>query len=481
MNTPIIPRIALVALSILSFLPTYSQTTVYQPLKDVGSNEHVLSRLDSRYKLDLKNISGPYKDKITALYAERYKEIRKQVVEGNFFYATDINDYVNAVYEEILKANPSIPANEIQILVCRDTDPNALSYGEGTIAVNIGLLKRLENESQLAFVLCHEIAHYMLRHSDKQINASMEVLYSKNTQKELNRISRSEYGQTTQAMELLKQLTLGTRRYSRDYEKQADSLGFALLRNTAYDENEAISCLHLLDHIDEDPNPNPPDVTSIYNFPQYPFKSEWIESDGGGITMTQEKSAEDKMLEDSMKTHPDCKERILLLERYGTSTGKKVYLQSEEAFKRIIYLNQFECAESSYDKGNLSRCIYQCWELQQKYPNDSYPVTTAIKCMNDIYQAMLDHRANMYIPNPSPDFHPPYNNLLRMFHVIRGRDVASLNYYYMSQYQSQYTDEEFVYTSYRCAMTYADPVVIADMRERYLKAYPNGKYVNQLK
>jgi predicted Zn-dependent protease len=58
--------------------------------------------------------------------------------------------------------NSIIPFNFLVIL---DPELNAFAMPDGTIYVHLGLLSRLENESQLAQVLGHELTHVIMRHS----------------------------------------------------------------------------------------------------------------------------------------------------------------------------------------------------------------------------------------------------------------------------------------------------------------------------
>ena len=50
------------------------------------------------------------------------------------------------------------------------TEPIAVSAGGGVIVVSKGLLRRVTNESQFAFVLAHEIAHDCLNHLEGDLN-----------------------------------------------------------------------------------------------------------------------------------------------------------------------------------------------------------------------------------------------------------------------------------------------------------------------
>ena len=53
----------------------------------------------------------------------------------------------------IVQSNPGKQLEDIRLLIHRSPIPHAACYGKGSTALNLGLLRRLQNESQLAFVL----------------------------------------------------------------------------------------------------------------------------------------------------------------------------------------------------------------------------------------------------------------------------------------------------------------------------------------
>jgi predicted Zn-dependent protease len=70
---------------------------------------------------------------------------------------------MQSILNELLETEPSL-AGKIKIFVTRYSSVNAISLPEGTILLNIGLIASTENESQLAALICHEIAHIKKQH-----------------------------------------------------------------------------------------------------------------------------------------------------------------------------------------------------------------------------------------------------------------------------------------------------------------------------
>lgn len=82
------------------------------------------------------------------------------------------------IYSLIAKIAPSYmldgkPGN-INLVIVRNPDLNASMFTNGTLVINTGLLAVLHNEDELAAVLCHEIAHYVLDHSMQNINRAAD-------------------------------------------------------------------------------------------------------------------------------------------------------------------------------------------------------------------------------------------------------------------------------------------------------------------
>lgn len=73
------------------------------------------------------------------------------------------------IYSIISKLAPSVlidgrPGN-INLLICSDLEANAAMYPNGTLVITTGLLSLLHTEDELAAILAHEIAHFVMDHS----------------------------------------------------------------------------------------------------------------------------------------------------------------------------------------------------------------------------------------------------------------------------------------------------------------------------
>lgn len=90
---------------------------------------------------------------------------------GGAYSNEGIARYVSLVGKSVAMVSDR-PDIEYYFSVLNSEEPNAFAAPGGYVFVTIGLLKKLENEAQLAGVLGHEIAHVSRRHSLQTIERS---------------------------------------------------------------------------------------------------------------------------------------------------------------------------------------------------------------------------------------------------------------------------------------------------------------------
>lgn len=89
-------------------------------------------------------------------------------------YEPEIQQYLDTVVHRITKGLPSNPYT-FKIYLIYDSAVNAFATPGGYIFVHTGLLLAMENESQLAGVIAHEVAHITNRHIAKRIERTQKV------------------------------------------------------------------------------------------------------------------------------------------------------------------------------------------------------------------------------------------------------------------------------------------------------------------
>jgi len=148
-----------------------------------------------------------------------------------------LNAYVSGVICRL--AGEYCPSIRVYIL---DTPNwNAFASPNGMVVVNTGLLLQMKNEAQFAFVLGHEITHYLHRHSLEELRKQV------NTAGLVNIYALAMFGvgvavgdDPSGAISLGQDLgRFWISAFSRDEERDADRSGFARVTSLGYAPNEA--------------------------------------------------------------------------------------------------------------------------------------------------------------------------------------------------------------------------------------------------
>ena len=95
----------------------------------------------------------------------------QQAQGGPYVSDPDLTRYVQSIGQQLARvADRRLP---YEFVIIDDSRPNAWALPGGKIAINRGLLTRLNSEAELAAVLSHEIVHAAARHSAKSIERNL--------------------------------------------------------------------------------------------------------------------------------------------------------------------------------------------------------------------------------------------------------------------------------------------------------------------
>jgi Zn-dependent protease with chaperone function len=177
-----------------------------------------------------------------------------------------LNDYVRGIVCRLAADH----CGHIRIYLVQTPHFNATMMGNGVMQVWTGLLLRAENEAQLAYVLGHELGHYLKRHGVQQL---MEL---KNTGNALAFFSLIAAGAGVGFVGDLAQLAalLGHYAYNRDQEREADHVGFELMVKAGYAPQEAA---RIWEGLEQERTREHDDQPSVF-FATHPSTEERIEA-----------------------------------------------------------------------------------------------------------------------------------------------------------------------------------------------------------
>ena len=157
-----------------------------------------------------------------------------------------INSYIAQLGNRILSHSQKAPF-DFRFSIIKSSAINAFATPGGYIYVNRGLINLVENESQLAGVLAHEIAHVNARHIadiiDKSKKVSIGTLAAILAGAFLGGGGEASAAITTFAIAGATHLSL---KYTREHEEEADRLGISYLVSTGYDGKAMLDFLKIM-------------------------------------------------------------------------------------------------------------------------------------------------------------------------------------------------------------------------------------------
>ncbi len=428
-----------------------AQSPAFTPVpEDAALLKKLFTQYEDQHKAYITALPARYKDDFKEMYQERWKNIKSRFDDKEIYTAAPAQQYLDALVNEIIKANPLLQQQTFRCYFSRSGTPNASYIGEGIILVNMGLFHRLDNESQAAFVIAHEIAHFLLKHSDNAINRYVTTVNSDEVQAELRKIKGSAFRKREQLDKLVKGLTFTSRRHSRDHEGEADSVAVSLIRNTRFDVTGALTTLALLDTIDTDKFNTATVLEATFHTPKYPFQKKWIKKEEGLLGGHALLKDDDK-LEDSLKTHPDCQQRIKQLQPVISNynlAARPADIIDKATFETFKNDFRYEIIAYAYTNNNYTRSLYYTLTLLQQKPVDPYLIAHTGVLFNSMFAAQKTHTLGKYIDLPAPGYAASYNLLLQFIQNLYLENLASISYHFLSRHQAQLNQYEPFKTAY---------------------------------
>jgi predicted Zn-dependent protease len=156
--------------------------------------------------------------------------------EPSYVDDPEITDYLSRLGNRLVAASAN-PTADCQFFAIRDNTINAFAMFGGFIGVNTGTILAAQSESELAGVLAHEISHVMQNHLARQIAREKQNSIATMIAMAVGILAARSNSQvatatiaSAQAGSIQSQLA-----YSRDFEREADRIGFQTLSQAHYD------------------------------------------------------------------------------------------------------------------------------------------------------------------------------------------------------------------------------------------------------
>jgi len=150
-----------------------------------------------------------------------------------------LTSYVNQVGQKLVR-EAGLTHFRYRFHILEDPTYNAFAVPGGYIFINSGLIRLMEREDELAGVLAHEIGHIQARHLARQ----MEKAKVTNIATVLGALAAVLIGGPAASAIMMGSMAAGESamlKYSRDDEREADTLGFNLASRAGYNPRDMIS------------------------------------------------------------------------------------------------------------------------------------------------------------------------------------------------------------------------------------------------
>ena len=155
-HSNLFPMSTLKLISLIFFIILKTSAAFAQ---DVTPTRYIDTRLPPQFvEVQLKLIGQP--DKI--------REIAFNDTDGDsqFFTDTVLQRPFKRTINRLLFRNFQL-TKDIPIVIPISLDPEVSLQGNGSIIANIGILEAIETEDELAFLVAHELSHFLLSHEDE--------------------------------------------------------------------------------------------------------------------------------------------------------------------------------------------------------------------------------------------------------------------------------------------------------------------------
>src|SRR2546421_759594 len=160
------------------------------------------------------------------------------------------NAYLNRVGRSLLVPRGLTLENVIwKFRALRDAQPNAFALPNGSVYVSTGMLTLMDNESQLAAVLAHEMTHVLRRHTYLQNRSNRKKFLTMNIMAAVGAyapggVAGAVITIVTAVASFIVMATMFG--YSRDLEHEADLKGIDMMLAAEYPPEEMVSVMKLL-------------------------------------------------------------------------------------------------------------------------------------------------------------------------------------------------------------------------------------------
>ncbi|WP_276374493.1 M48 family metallopeptidase [Chryseolinea sp. H1M3-3] len=360
-------------------------------------SKELIEGLESQFEQENKIMSG--NREVRQINFDRKMLFMEKVLDGAFIKDDSLETYVSNILSKIVDQN-ALQSYPRRVLILSSPHVNAVCYGQGIYAVTVGLLARIENENQLAFILAHELAHDELGHIRTRIVQEADLDLEDKAREQTIRIISGRI--VKNEIDEFRRLIYDYSKDSRNNELRADSMALILLRNARYDEREASAALSILQRAQSPKYEIGAELFLPFHFKNYPFQDYWLND---RLTVYSKKYMGTFLYSaDSIETHPTIDSRKNILTTYLINQHGNAINQSVEFVNAVSEIAAFETVESAYKNKEYDLSLYHALQLYNRYPENAYVISRIGKILADLYEAKGANRFEDYVARFTPNY-----------------------------------------------------------------------------
>ncbi|HEV7746470.1 MAG TPA: M48 family metalloprotease [Pyrinomonadaceae bacterium] len=170
--------------------------------------------------------------------------------DGLVLHDESANAYLRRIGLSLVPKELSLERVAWNFRMLRDPQPNAFALPNGSIYVTTGLIFLVDNESQLAAIIAHEMTHVLRRHTYVQNRSNRKKFLTMNIMAAVGTFAPGGIVGavitivTAVAPFILMATVYG---YSQDLEREADLKGVDMMISAEYSPEEMVNVMRLLD------------------------------------------------------------------------------------------------------------------------------------------------------------------------------------------------------------------------------------------
>ncbi|MCE3075342.1 M48 family metalloprotease [Chryseobacterium gwangjuense] len=358
-----------------------------------ANNENLITKSKNTY-------SGKRGNELSKIYKELEKDFEKQVKNKDFAFNSVFEGKAKSLIARLRKNNPQIP-QDLTILIAKDNTPNAYCFADGVFVINMGLFNWLDNDDQLGAVISHELGHKISEHSLKTFLQMID-------QNQLDKITLQDIKSTKEnrnerAFNVMKSRIYRKGAERRKDEMQADSLGYAIFKNSDFKKTEFINTLKRLQDFDTI-SPRELKVETYkkyFNLPKQEFKDKWLKKED--FSLYNYNNFKEKLNKDSLASHPEIVLRIEKLRKIFPELKNDIEAEkSSESYAALEKTARMETLPNLFHSEDYGVGIYTSLQFLQDGEEEKYYKDWLGKCFVKIYEARKNYNLNRYLDRVDP-------------------------------------------------------------------------------